>query len=428
MNFHFAMRRDVSRVAQVAIALLALMSAAALAATPIYRCLDRNLGVLYTDEPCRDGERMDIRAGDADLAAVARLERERDALDRSAAQRITDERRAALQRRYAVQPMYGPEETVAAYADASEYMPYGYGFVSPSSSARPRASGMRHDRRTEGQHVVPVPPHVLPPDVSAPVCRAVRALSGFALAAIVAGCATPPVTDRPAAAIVAQLAPAAKLRAAINFGNPVLAQKDPATGEPRGVSVDLSRELSRRLGVPLELVTYAAAGKVVENATTGAWDVAFVAIDPARAVDMDYTAAYVVIEGAYVVPQGSRIRSNEDVDRDGVRVVAAQGSAYDLYLARELKHAKIVHVATSQAVVERDPRRRRRRGGGREAAARSFGKGSPGRPHARRPVHGDQPGNGHAQGPPARRTLSRSVRRGDESVRIRRRRPRPKQC
>ena len=75
------------------------------------------------------------------------------------------------------------------------------------------------------------------------------------------------------------------------------------------------------------------------------------AIDPKRAVDMDYTAPYVLIEGAYAVPQSSPIRTNADVDRNGVRVVAAKGSAYDLYLSRELKHATIVHVATSQDVV-----------------------------------------------------------------------------
>jgi len=156
----------------------------------------------------------------------------------------------------------------------------------------------------------------------------------------------------PPPAAVAELAPTGKLRAAINFGNPVLASKDPSTGEARGVSVDLSRELARRLGVPLEVVTFTAAGKVVEAVKSGAWDVAFVAIDPARAVDMDYSAPYVVIEGAYLVPSGSPIASNADVDRDGVRVVVGAGSAYDLYLTRELKRAQIVRAPTSTVVVQ----------------------------------------------------------------------------
>jgi polar amino acid transport system substrate-binding protein len=172
---------------------------------------------------------------------------------------------------------------------------------------------------------------------------------GLAALVLVASCATlSPIS--PAAR--SDLAPTGKLRAAINFGNPILAVRDPSTGEPRGVSVDLSRELARRLGVPVQFVTYDAAGKVVEGLKSGAWDVAYVAIDPARAVDISYTAAYVVIEGAYLVPQGSPIRSNADVDREGVRVAVGAGSAYDLFLSRNLKHAKIVRAPTSPAVVD----------------------------------------------------------------------------
>jgi polar amino acid transport system substrate-binding protein len=152
--------------------------------------------------------------------------------------------------------------------------------------------------------------------------------------------------------VVSELAPTGKLRAAINFGNPVLASKDPATGEARGVSVDLAHELARRLGVPLEMVPYNTAGKVVEALKSGVWDVAFLAIDPVRANEIGYTAPYVVIEGAYLVPRDSPIRSNAEVDRAGVRIGAALGSAYDLYLSRELKQAKIVHAPNSQAVVD----------------------------------------------------------------------------
>ena len=97
------------------------------------------------------------------------------------------------------------------------------------------------------------------------------------------------------------LAPSGTLRAAINFGNAVLAQKDPATNEPRGVSVDIARELASRLGVPLALVTFDAAGKVFEALQGGAWDVAFLAIDPKRAAEIDFTAPYVIIEGSYMV-------------------------------------------------------------------------------------------------------------------------------
>jgi polar amino acid transport system substrate-binding protein len=170
------------------------------------------------------------------------------------------------------------------------------------------------------------------------------------LAALAAACSSTPPKPSPAA--VAELAPTGKLRAAINFGNPVLASKDPASGEARGVSVDISRELARRLGVPLEIVPYTAAGRVVEAVKSGAWDVAYVAVDPVRGADMYQSPAYVVIEGSYLVPAGSPIRSNAEVDREGIRIVVGKGSAYDLFLSREIKRAMLVRAPTSPQVVD----------------------------------------------------------------------------
>jgi polar amino acid transport system substrate-binding protein len=173
--------------------------------------------------------------------------------------------------------------------------------------------------------------------------------SAILMAAALAACSSTPPKPSPEA--VAQLAPTGKLRAAINFGNPVLASKDPATGEARGVSVDLSRELAARLGVPLEIVPFTAAGRVVDAAKTGAWDVGYVAIDPLRGADMIQSPPYVVIEGAYLVPADSPIRSNAEVDREGIRIVVGKGSAYDLFLSREIKRAMLVRVPTSPEVV-----------------------------------------------------------------------------
>jgi polar amino acid transport system substrate-binding protein len=143
------------------------------------------------------------------------------------------------------------------------------------------------------------------------------------------------------------IAPTGRLRVAINFGNSVLAQKDATTGEPRGVSVDLARELGWRLRVPVDLVTFDAAGKVLEALKADAWDVAFLAIDPIRANEIAFSAPYVLIEGSYMVPADSPLRTNDDVDRAGIRVAVGKGSAYDLYLTRALKHAELIRVPTS---------------------------------------------------------------------------------
>jgi polar amino acid transport system substrate-binding protein len=142
--------------------------------------------------------------------------------------------------------------------------------------------------------------------------------------------------------VLKDLAPTGKLRAAINLGNMVLAQKDPATGQPKGITPDLARELGRRLGVPVELVPFDAAGKVFEAVKTGALDVMFLAIEPVRANEIAFTAPYVLIEGVYMVPKDSKIASVADVDRDGTRIGVSRNSAYDLYLTRTLKHATLV--------------------------------------------------------------------------------------
>jgi polar amino acid transport system substrate-binding protein len=151
---------------------------------------------------------------------------------------------------------------------------------------------------------------------------------------------------------VKDLAPTGRLRAAINFGNPVLEQKDPKTGAPRGVSVALARELGRQLGVPVVLVPFNEAGAVFEASKVGDWDVAFLAIDPVRAAEIGFTAAYVLIEGTYAVPAGSKLETIESVDSDGVRIGVAKGSAYDLFLTRTLKHAQIVRADNGAAAVE----------------------------------------------------------------------------
>jgi polar amino acid transport system substrate-binding protein len=138
------------------------------------------------------------------------------------------------------------------------------------------------------------------------------------------------------------IAPSGRLRAAINFGNPVLAQRDPSSGEPRGVSVELACELGRRLGVPVDLVAFEGAGRVFEALEDDRWDVAFLAVEPIRANRISFTAPYVVLEGTYVVPSRSRLRTVADIDRAGTRVAVVRGSAYDLYLTRSLAHTQLV--------------------------------------------------------------------------------------
>jgi len=152
---------------------------------------------------------------------------------------------------------------------------------------------------------------------------------------------TSPTPDASAPAdVVHDLAPTGVLRASINLGNPVLAQGTPDA--PRGVTVDLAREVATRLGVPLELLCFDAARLSFEAMADGHADLCFLAVDPARATEVAFTAPYVLIEGVYVVPDASPVQVAADVDRPGVRVGVKTGSAYDLHLSRSLAHAEIV--------------------------------------------------------------------------------------
>jgi len=154
--------------------------------------------------------------------------------------------------------------------------------------------------------------------------------------------------------VLKDLAPTGKLRAAINLGNGVLAQADAVGGEPKGITPDLAKELGRRLGVPVELVVYQAAGKVFDAVKDNAWDISFVAIEPVRAAEIEFSAPYVIIEGTYMVPKDSALKAIGDVDRSGVRIAVGLGSAYDLYLTRTLKSATLVRapVGGGRAMIE----------------------------------------------------------------------------
>ena len=153
--------------------------------------------------------------------------------------------------------------------------------------------------------------------------------------------------------LVAELAPTGRLRAAINFGNPLLTAKDTATGQPRGIALDLVAELGRRLGVPVDIIGFDSPGKLADAVTAGAWDVGLIGAEPQRAQHIAFTAAYLEIEATYLVPAGSPLKTIADVDRAGVRIALLARSAYDLYLARNVKHAQLIGEKGFDAVFNR---------------------------------------------------------------------------
>ncbi|RCW63790.1 ABC transporter substrate-binding protein [Pseudorhodoferax soli] len=156
---------------------------------------------------------------------------------------------------------------------------------------------------------------------------------------------------RIAADLALAFAPTGRLRASINLGNPILAGRD-AAGQAQGVSVDLARAFAERLGVPLDLVVFDTAGKSVDAVKAEQADIGFFAIDPLRGEGIRFTAPYVLIEGCYLVRADSPLQGNAEVDAAGRSVMVGKGSAYDLFLTRELKAATILRAPSSPAVVQ----------------------------------------------------------------------------
>jgi polar amino acid transport system substrate-binding protein len=143
-----------------------------------------------------------------------------------------------------------------------------------------------------------------------------------------------------------------KLRASINLGNPILANKDTKTGAPYGVSIDLARALAKELNLELELVVFDSAGKSVQAVQDDQADVGFFAIDPLRGEGILFTDPYVLIEGSYLVREDSPLKRNDEVDRQNINIAVGKGSAYDLFLTREIKQATLLRAPTSPAVVD----------------------------------------------------------------------------
>lgn len=148
--------------------------------------------------------------------------------------------------------------------------------------------------------------------------------------------------------VQAEMAPSGSIRAALNFGNPVLARRGASEDEAGGIAVELARELGRRFGVPVTFLPYDSAAAMADDARTGAWDVAFLAADPAREDTIAFTPAYLELDASYLVPAGSPVRTRDEVDVAGMRISARPRSAYDLFLRRNLAHAELIYPETGE--------------------------------------------------------------------------------
>lgn len=152
--------------------------------------------------------------------------------------------------------------------------------------------------------------------------------------------------------VVAALAPNGRMRAAINLGNEVLAQRDAKTGMVNGVIVDITNELARRLGTPVDFIYYDTGGKIAPAQPADRWSITYLGTEQSRVAGFDVTEPYLTLDGTYLVRENSRFQHVADLDQDGARIATALNSAYDQELSHMLKHAKLVRAPTSLAAIE----------------------------------------------------------------------------
>ncbi|MEX0631767.1 transporter substrate-binding domain-containing protein [Serratia ureilytica] len=196
------------------------------------------------------------------------------------------------------------------------------------------------------------------------------------------------------AAVLDDLAPQGVLRAAINYGNPVLAQAG-AGGKPQGASVELAAALAQELGVALELVTCDAAGKVFADLDSGAWNLAFMAIEPVRAAQIAFSEPYVIIEGTYLVANDAPYFEVAQLDRPEVRIAVGQGGVRSVFIAHAAAGA--TGAGGNLCRGDRAVFRPGAGGGGRRAPTAAGRCCRPSRlPGAGRAFHRYPPGNGSA--------------------------------
>ena len=170
------------------------------------------------------------------------------------------------------------------------------------------------------------------------------------LGLMLTGCAS--ISTAPTPEARQALAPTGKLRVALQLANPLNVVRDSASGEMKGVGLDLGKELARRLGVPFEPVLYPSVGALLDSGKSGAWDVAFVGFSPARAQEWDFTALHLEVEFGYLVPAGSAIATMADVDRPGTRIALQEKSGPDVFFSRTLKDAVPVRAPSNLGALE----------------------------------------------------------------------------
>jgi polar amino acid transport system substrate-binding protein len=154
---------------------------------------------------------------------------------------------------------------------------------------------------------------------------------------------------------VGDIAPTGSLRVAVAVGpaaSAFWATRDPVTGKPRGVTVELAKAAADELRLPLQLVEYLSSDEIAAAGSKDAWDISFMPAEARREQFVDQGPAYVAYTSSYLVRAGSDIRSVADVDRAGIRIGCIEGTSTSRTIAKALKNATLTKFAKPEAAAE----------------------------------------------------------------------------
>jgi polar amino acid transport system substrate-binding protein len=149
------------------------------------------------------------------------------------------------------------------------------------------------------------------------------------------------------------LAPTGTLRAVYLANNPAQAVRDVASGEIRGASADLAREIGRRLNVPVAIAPSASPQTVIDAVAKGEANIGFVAYAPSRTGTVEFSQTYMLVRQSFLVPEASVLKSVNDIDKSGLRISGGKGDSVTLFLARTLKAATLVETDGTPADTKR---------------------------------------------------------------------------
>lgn len=167
-------------------------------------------------------------------------------------------------------------------------------------------------------------------------------------------CATLMLVLLPTVALAdaAALAPGGTLRAVYLAGNPAQAVRDAVTGDIRGASADLARELGKRLNVPVAIAPSENPQTVIDAVAKGEADIGFVAYAPSRTGTVEFSQTYMLVRQSFLVPEGSALKSVDDIDKQGLRISGSKGDSVTLFMKRTLKAATLVEIDGTPADVK----------------------------------------------------------------------------